>query len=127
MEDSKSSKILIEELYGLFSSFKNRMEDPNFIQVENTLAQLMENQVDMKLEMRDLKRRLLDPNDGIVVATNKNTEHRISNQDFETTQQRLIEEHKALMRWKSSVVKLSIAILTASGGVMTFLLSKYLG
>ena len=49
MNQDKTPKELIEELYGLFASFKQRMEDPNFIQVENTLSQLMENQIKWKL------------------------------------------------------------------------------
>ena len=33
MAEDKSPKELIEELYGLFATFKQRMEDPNFIQI----------------------------------------------------------------------------------------------
>jgi len=35
MQHEKSPKELIQELYDLFSTFKGRMEDPNFIQIEN--------------------------------------------------------------------------------------------
>ena len=37
MAQEKTPKELIEELYNLFSTFKGRMEDPNFIQIENAL------------------------------------------------------------------------------------------
>ena len=41
MSLERSPKELIEELYGLFATFKQKMEDPNFIQIENTLNQLV--------------------------------------------------------------------------------------
>ena len=74
MNNEKSSKELIQDLYTLFSTFKNRMEDPNFIQIENSLTQLMENQQDMKKEIREMKKQLLNPFDGVIVETKKNTE-----------------------------------------------------
>lgn len=127
MQQDKTPKELIQELYDLFSSFKTRMEDPNFIQIENTLSQLVENQSEMKRELRELKKTLLDPNDGVIVATNKNTEFRKDREEKQTEYQDLIEEHKALVRFKSNATKFGVALLTALGGVITFFLNKYLG
>ena len=127
MQQDKTPKELIQELYELFSSFKTRMEDPNFIQIENTLSQLVENQSEMKRELRELKKTLLDPNDGVIVATNKNTEFRKDREERQTDYQELIEEHKALVRFKSNATKFGVALLTALGGVITFFLNKYLG
>lgn len=72
----KSPKELIEDLYELFSTFKKRMEDPNYIQIENSIQAMMKNQEDLKTEVKELKRQLLNPFDGVIVETKKNTEHR---------------------------------------------------
>ena len=77
MAQEKTPKELIEELYNLFSTFKGRMEDPNFIQIENALNKLVENQQDMKREIKEMKRQLLSPFDGVIVETKKNTEARL--------------------------------------------------
>lgn len=127
MQPEKTPKELIEELYTLFSSFKNRMEDPNFIQVENMMSQLMENQMEMKQELRDLKKKLLDPDNGVVVQTNKNTSFRKEMEGREAINAELIEEHKALVRFKSNATKVGLGLLTALGGVITFFLNKFLG
>ena len=37
---------------------------------------MMENQRDMKADVKDLKKKLLNPIDGVIVNTNKNTEFR---------------------------------------------------
>jgi len=123
----KSPKELVQELYEMFSSFKQRMEDPNYIQLENTLSQLVENQMEMKQEMKELKRQLLNPFDGVIVETRKNTEYVKALQAKEEEFNKLIEQHKSLVNWKSNMIKFGITSLTVIGGIITFLLNKYLG
>lgn len=127
MNQDKTPKELIEELYGLFASFKQRMEDPNFIQVENTLTQLMENQMEMKTELRELKKQLLNPYDGVIVETRKNTDFRLEQENAQKEYKALVEEHKALVRFKSNATKVGLAILTSAGAVIAFFLNKWLG
>lgn len=126
MPQEKSPKELIEELYGMFASFKNRMEDPNFIQIENTLNQLVENQAEMKVELKEMKRQLLSPFDGVIVETKKNTEFRLETEDRQITNEKLIEEHKELMRFKNGLVKVGWVLLTGIGGIITFLITNAL-
>lgn len=123
----RSSTEIINEMYDMFSNFKKRIEDPDYIQLENMLNQLMKNQLEMKEEMRNIKLKLLNPYDGIVVESRKNTEWREEKENKEEEYDRLIEEHNALMRWKGMVTKVTIGILTGLGGLVTFLISKYLG
>ena len=123
----RSSTEIINEMYDMFSNFKKRIEDPDYVQLENMLNQLMKNQLEMKEEMRNIKLKLLNPYDGIVVESRKNTEWREEKEDKEEEYDRLIEEHNALMRWKGMVTKVTIGILTGLGGLVTFLISKYFG
>lgn len=123
----KSPKELIEDLYALFASFKKRMEDPNYIQIENSIQMMVKNQEDLKKEVKELKRQLLNPFDGVIVETKKNTEFRKDAEAFQMTRNELIEEHKSLMRWKSTVTKIALGILTSAGAVLTWLLTKYFG
>ena len=119
MSQERSPKELIEELYGLFATFKQKMEDPNFIQIENTLNQLVENQADMK-------QQLLSPFDGVIVETKKNTDARLKQIEKEKKDIQLIEEHKELVRFKAGFVKLGWVLLTGLGGILTFLLTNAL-
>ena len=126
MSQERSPKELIEELYGLFATFKQKMEDPNFIQIENTLNQLVENQTDMKQELKEMKKQLLSPFDGVIVETKKNTEARLKQIEKEKKDIQLIEEHKELVRFKAGFVKLGWVLLTGLGGILTFLLTNAL-
>ena len=125
MNQDRSPQEMILELYDLFSSFKRRIEDPNYIQIENTLEKLMENQNEMKEEIRGLKKQLLNPFDGVIVENKKNSEFRQEQEEWKVERDKLIEEHKSLVRWKNGVVKVLIALLTASGAIVTFLMRKY--
>jgi hypothetical protein len=127
MNQERSPQEMILELYDLFSSFKRRIEDPNYIQIENTLEKLVENQNEMKNEIRELKKQLLNPFDGVIVENKKNSEFRESQEEWKQSIEKIIEEHKSLVRWKNNVGKVLIAILTASGAVFSFFLSKYIG
>jgi cell division protein FtsX len=126
MPQEKSPKELIEELYTLFATFKTRMEDPNFIQIENTLKQLMENQADMKVELKEMKRQLLSPFDGVIVETKKNTEARLEAAQKEAEEDNIREEHKELVRFKAGLVKVGWVLLTGVGGILTFLITNAL-
>jgi hypothetical protein len=124
MQDDRNPKELIEELMTLFSSFKTRIEDPNFIQIEITLKQLVANQDDMKSEIRELKRQLLNPYDGVIIESKKNTEFRVEQEEFVEKFNELRDEHNELLSWRSSFVKISVTIITAAGGTIAFLLNK---
>jgi len=125
MAQEKNAQEMVLELYELFSSFKKRIEDPNYIQIENTLSQLVDNQNEMKDEIKSLKTQLLNPYDGVIVENKKNSEFREAQEAWLKEREELIEEHKSLVRWKSSISKVGIAVLSSIGVVITWVISKY--
>lgn len=122
----QSPKELIEGLYKAFESFRRKMEDPSYIQIEGAIKQLMENQNEMKASISDLKQKLLNPYDGIVVETKKNTEFRESQEELETKMDKIIEEHNDLVKWKTSITKVFWALLTGLGGLVTYIVTNFL-
>tara|TARA_B110000285_G_scaffold96052_1_gene109574 strand:- start:5905 stop:6291 length:387 start_codon:yes stop_codon:yes gene_type:complete len=121
----KSPKELVEDLYTLFASFKKRMEDPNYIQIENSIQTMVKNQEELKTEVKELKRQLLNPFDGVIVETKKNTEARQDAEAKKNEDFKVLEEHRSLMRWKATMTKVAIGFLTSAGAVLTWILSKY--
>ena len=126
-EHEKNQKQIIDELYQMFSTFKDKMEDPNYIQLENTLNQLVENQMEMKMEMKELKRQLLNPFDGVVVETRKNSQYIETIKNKEDEFASILEEHRAMIRWKDGVNKFGFSLIGVMGGIITFLLNRFLG
>lgn len=123
--NERDSKAIVMELLNAFNSFKQRLEDPNYIQMENAIRQMMEGQKDMRSDISELKKQLLNPFDGVIVETKKNTEFRESSEESRAEYLKLIEEHKSLIRWKSNVIKIGVALLTSAGAIIAFLLSEF--
>ena len=48
MANDKSNSELVRELLEAFTSLKAKMEDPNYVQLEASIKQVIENQSDMK-------------------------------------------------------------------------------
>jgi len=128
MSDSqkKSNEDLVQELITAFANLKQKLEDPTYIQLTTSIDQLIENQKEMKEDLSELKKMLLNPFDGAFVEIQKNTSHRKENEEKEEQYDEILEEHKALVRWKSNFTRLGLAIVTSLGAILTWLLSEFL-
>ena len=123
----KSNSELVRELLEAFSSLKQKMEDPNYIHLEASINQLIDNQKEMREDLAELKKRLLNPYDGAIVELRKNTEWRKEQQEADADFRKLVEEHQSLMRWKTNVQKIAIAFLSSVGAVAAWALSQFIG
>ena len=124
MEENKTNQELVSELLLAFSSLKQKMEDPSYVGLENSINQLIQNQQDMREDLSDLKKNLLNPYDGAIVEIRKNTEFR---QIWERKQKefdRVSTEHAELLKWKSGFVKIFWTIFTTATGVIAFLITN---
>lgn len=123
-ENKKSSEEILKELVTAFSSLKQKMEDPNYIALSNDLRNLTQNQSDMKRDLKDLKKAMLNPFDGVIVNTNKNTEFRLEYEKLQEERDQLSEDVNHLLKWKSMYIKVFWALFTAALGVLTFLIGE---
>lgn len=126
MSDKTNSE-LVKELLEAFASLKNKMEDPNYVQLEGSIKQLIDNQRDMKADMSELKSKLLNPFDGAIVEIRKNTEFR---NDWEKRQrdiEKMQEEHRDLVKWKTNFVKIFWTIFTTAVGVLAYMITNIIG
>ena len=123
-QNKKSSEEILKELVTAFSSLKQKMEDPNYIALSNDLRNLTQNQSDMKRDLKDLKKAMLNPFDGVIVNTNKNTEFRLDYEKLQEERDKLSEDVNHLLKWKSMYIKVFWALFTAALGVITFLIGE---
>jgi hypothetical protein len=100
------------------------MEDPNYVQLEASIKQVIENQSDMKEDVSELKKRLLNPYDGAIVEISKNTDFRKEQERNQNAYDKLVDEHKALIRWKSTYTKIFWTIFTAAIGVVGYMITN---
>ena len=115
---------LIKELIESFTNLKQKMEDPGYIHLESSIQQLIKNQEDMKEDMSDLKKRLLNPYDGAIVEMRKNTAFRQEQEKKAKEYDKLLEEHRELVKWKAAFSKVFWVIFTTAAGVIAYILTE---
>lgn len=121
---SKTNEELIRDLIQSFANLKQKMEDPGYVHLDTAIQQLIKNQEDMKKDMSDLKSQLLNPYDGAIVEIRKNTEFRQEKEKAEREYEKLLEEHRDLVKWKSNFTRAFWVIFTTASGVIAYILTE---
>ena len=124
MANDKSNSELVRELLEAFTSLKAKMEDPNYVQLEASIKQVIDNQGDMKEDVSELKKRLLNPYDGAIVEISKNTQWRKQQERDERDYERLVDQHKDLVKWKSTFTKVFWTLFTTTVGVIAYMITN---
>lgn len=88
------------------------------------LKAMLEDVKDLKEDMSDLKFTLLNPENGVIVKTNQNTEFRKSMQGNEKEFQAKMIELEEFKRWKEGVNKALWILFTVLSGVVIKLLTE---
>ena len=123
-EQEKTNEQILKDLIQAFSSLKQKMEDPNYAALDSQMRNMLENQKDMKADVKDLKKRLLNPFDGVIVNTNKNTDFRIEYERLQEERDELESNVQQLIKWKGTYLKVFWALFTAALGIITFLIGE---
>jgi hypothetical protein len=86
------------------------------------MEDLKNSQSEMKKDLSDLKRKLLDPDDGVIVKVNENTKFRIEQEKIQEKEEAefksMVLEHAELMKWKGGVTKALWIFFTALVGIL---------
>lgn len=90
----------------------------------NEIENMKKSQEDTKQDLREIKKMLLDPNDGIIVKVNKNTEFREEQKKDDKEYELLLREHNELIRWKSGVVKFLWIVVSSIVASFSYIFSK---
>ena len=111
--DSMMSEILLA-----LDHIRDHMPNGELKDIQQRIKTIETSQLDCKEELRTIKKQLLDPEDGLVVRVNKNTEYRISKQEDEDYYDTIIQEHKELISWKNGVSNALWILFTAVAGIL---------
>ena len=126
MSEEKSNTELVRELIEAFTQLKEKFDNPNRLSLEQSIQQLIKNQDEMKVNISDLKRELLNPHTGTIVETNKNTAFRKKLEERGDLGIDLLAEHKDLIKWKNNINKAFWLMLTTVLGILAFLVTNSL-
>ncbi len=115
---------MMNDILDALDVIKDKMPNGEIKSIQDKIENIESAQEDMHEDLRQIKKQLLDPEDGIVVRVNKNTEFRKRKEESEKTFQSVIDEHKELMSWKSTVTKILWILFTAVAGILVSIVFK---
>ena len=111
----------------LLSNVLNEIKHIKTNMPNGELKQLMKDVESMKDSMSDLKYTLLNPEDGVVVNTNKNTDFRKKMETGERDFQIQVMDVEELKRWKNGVNKALWILFTVVAGIIIRILMMHKG
>lgn len=115
---------MMNDILDALDVIKSKLPNGELKVIQERMEGLESSQEDMHEDLRQIKKQLLDPEDGIVVRVNKNTEFRRRKEEEARNFQVILDEHKELMSWKSTVTKLLWIMVTALVGIAVGMIFK---
>jgi hypothetical protein len=117
---------LMKEILDELSSMKKNLPNGELKIIQLSVEELKQSQTELKKDISDLKRKLLDPDDGVIVKVNENTKFREEQEKEEKEFKAMMLEHAELVKWKGTVTKTIWIIFSALVGIFAkmFFLDK---
>ena len=120
-----------KEILEAVEILKRKMPNGNIALLQQAIEDLKQNQDGLKDSISDLKKQLLDPDNGVVVRVNRNSEFRKTSEEkgplcqksFEEMEDKVVE----LTDWKTNVTKFVWIMLTTMVGLIAKVIYDMVG
>lgn len=86
--------------------------------MSRAIQELKDSQDDLKDDLSEIKYTLLNPEDGVIVKVNKNTDFRKTREAKSQYYDRIVNEFDKMKEWKDGVTKALWIIFTALVGLL---------
>lgn len=110
-----TQKEILEQVLSELGSIKKDMPNGELVQLQKDMTSLKE-------DLSDIKYTLLNPEDGVIVKTNQNTDFRRGMQKGEQAFRDTLTEFEQIKRWQANVTR----ALWISFGTITAIILKLL-
>jgi len=126
---------MINEILAALEVIKKQLPNGELKAIQERIETLHGNQEEMKDDLRAIKRQLLDPEDGVIVRVNKNTEFRLEHEKdhekeddtFKKEYEQMMIEHREMMAFKRTASKVLWILFTAIAGIIAAMLFGQFG
>ena len=122
-----TQKDILNEILVEIGKMKTKLPNGELKRMEQTINGLHEFQQDLKEDFSDIKYTLLNPENGVIVRVNKNTEVR---EEMEQVPERVLElenELEKLQDWKSTVSRALWVLFSGLIGLLGWIFSEAVG
>jgi len=105
MPENKNESALIRQVLDELQKMGNRIPNGELKVLEKSIDEMRDSQKSMKEDLSELKKKLLDPNDGVIVRVNENTKFRIQEEDRFEDYMKINVDVQDLKKWQSGINK----------------------
>ena len=98
-----SQRDLIEQLISDIADMKESLPNGNIVRIESAITLMQQNQEDLKHDIKIIQKRLFNPDTGMVVQINKNTDYVDTKVKAMPTYNGIINDFKNMLIWKKGV------------------------
>jgi hypothetical protein len=102
-ESEITQALLMKEILGEIKELKSSIPNTEIKVIQTGMDDIRREQREMKDDISDIKKKLLDPNDGVIVKVNKNTDFRIQEEDRYDEYVKFNVDMKELKTWRNGV------------------------
>lgn len=102
-EKEITQAFLMKEILGEIKDLKSNMPNGEIKILQTSMDDIKREQKSIKDDMSDIKRKLLDPDDGVIVKVNENTKFRIQEEDRYDDYMQFTIDIQEMKTWKKGV------------------------
>ena len=107
-----------KEILKQIEELRGKMPNGSITLLKKSVEDLQVDHKELRDSIRDLKKSLLDPDNGVVVRVNKNSEFRREREDSSEKLSTLFEQVSNMIQWKDSISKILWILFTAIIGLV---------
>ena len=107
-----------KEILEQIEELRGKLPNGQLTLLKKSVEDLQLDHKELRDSIRELKRQLLDPDKGVVVRVNKNSEFRREREDSSEKLSTLFEQVSNLIQWKDSISKILWILFTAIIGLV---------
>ena len=107
-----------KEILKQIEELRGKMPNGSITLLKKSVEDLQVDHKELRDSIRDLKKSLLDPDNGVVVRVNKNSEFRREREGSQEKLSTLFEQVTQMLNWKNSVTKMLWIVFTAIIGLV---------
>lgn len=119
MSETKESSKMMERILEELVSMRSKLPNGELKILQTSIDDLKNSQDSIKSDVSELKKKLLDPDSGVVVRLNQNTQYIQDKKELEDYYDEIIDQHRDLLSWKNSMTKAMWIVFTAIVGILT--------
>lgn len=119
MSETKESSKMMERILEELVSMRSKLPNGELKILQTSIDDLKHSQDSIKSDVSELKKKLLDPDSGVVVRLNQNTQYIQDKKEMEDYYDEIIDQHRDLLSWKNNMTKAMWIVFTAIVGILT--------